>query len=55
MKKRPKALKPLELGKKSLKLNKETLALLNSSDLPNVVGGASMGPSCGFTSYCCED
>lgn len=39
---------------KSLKLSKETLSLLNSSDLPNVVGAATMGHTCAYMSYCCE-
>lgn len=47
MKKSPKVVKPL-------KLSKETLSLLNSSDLPNVLGAATRGPTCAFMTYCCE-
>lgn len=54
MKKSQKATKALKLIKKPLKLNKETLSRLNSSDLSYAAGGATAGPTCAFMTYCCE-
>lgn len=54
MKKSPKVVKKSPKVMKSIKLSKETISLLNSSDLPNVVGAATRGATCAWMTYCCE-